>query len=87
MIRPLGKLVLVKKVAVTESVTAGGVILPQTHAVKAAKAEVIAVGPEVTKVEVDDVVLLSLFRGDDVEYEQETFTLITKDDLLATIDR
>ena len=87
-IKPLGKRVLVQRQAVEESVTAGGIVLPQTHGTNTYKAEVIELGPDVSdRLAVGDVILHTQFRGDEVESDQGKYLLLEEDDVLATIER
>jgi co-chaperonin GroES (HSP10) len=52
------------------------------------KAEVVAVGDEVTKgVKEGDIVLHTVFAGNKVEHDQEEFVILEEEDILAVIDR
>lgn len=89
MIKPLGARVLVRKVGIEEVETDSGIVLPQPSEEKTHKAEVIAIGPEVTEglLKVDDLVIVTFLSGDEVRDGAETYFLIEEVDLLATIDR
>lgn len=86
-IKPLGTRVLIKQVEIKEVKTDSGLVIPQTHEPSTHKAEVITVGEDVTKVKEGNLVLVSLYTGDVVEHNQETFAIIDEDSLLAVIDR
>ncbi len=87
-IHPLGNRVLVQRIAVEESMTQGGILLPQTHGVMTHKAEVVEKGPDVSdRVGVGDLVLHTLYKGDEVESDQGKYLLLEEPDVLAIIER
>jgi len=87
----MGNRVLAKPQAPSETVSIGGVILPATNTEKsepiAVTADVIAIGPECERIQVGNLVLLSQFLGDKVEFHNEYFVLVPEPIILATIDR
>lgn len=68
MIQPIGKKILVKKAA-KELKSAGGLFLPDESVDKQfqTRASVVAIGPEVTAVKVDEVVVFAKFAGVEVD--------------------
>ncbi len=88
-IQPLGKRVLLQRVSVEEQKTDGGIVIPNAQLEAGTyKAEVIAIGDEITKVAAGDLVLITQYAGDRAHDENaEEYLILEEDDLLATIDR
>ena len=70
MIKPLGNKIVVSRIAAQKQ-TSSGIILRSTEEPDKAKVE--AVGPDVTEVQVDDVVLINWNQA--VKAEDETYVL------------
>jgi len=90
MIHPKGNRVLTKPVKAEETVSAGGVILVATSDKDnpaAVTADVIAIGPDCEYIGIGDLVLLSQYIGDKVEFHNEYFVLVEEPVILAAIDR
>ena len=90
MIHPKGNRVLTKPIKSEETVSAGGVILIAAgykDNPTAVTADVIAIGPDCEHIGIGDLVLLSQYIGDKVEFHQEYFVLVEEPVILATIDR
>lgn len=88
MINPMGNRVLAKPQNKEESISRGGVILLSgDEEGVAVTADVIAIGPECDGIKVGDLVLLSQFIGDKVEFHNEYFILVPEPIVLAIIDR
>ena len=93
MIKPLADRVLIKMVE-GEETTKSGIILSNGSKEKPQIAEVIAVGPgaEIDGKEVKmyikkgDKVLVSKYAGTEVKYEQEEYTIVKQDDILAIVE-
>ena len=93
MIKPLADRVLIKMVE-GEETTKSGIILSNGSKEKPQIAEVIAVGPgtEVDGKEVKmhikkgDKVIVSKYAGTEVKYEQEDYTIVKQDDILAIVE-
>lgn len=92
-IKPLGDRVLVKAVEVDEQVK-GGIIIPDSAKEKPQEAEVIALGTgakndrgevQPFNVKVGDRVIVSKYGGSEVKYNDETYTLMREDDILAIV--
>ena len=91
-INPLGDKVLVKPDDVSESKTAGGIIIPDTAKEKPQKGKIAAVGPGRTdengkiiklNVKVGDKVLYSKYGGNELEYEGEQYLIMSESDIYA----
>ncbi len=93
-IRPLGDKVLVKRID-AESMTAGGIVLPDTAKEKPKRGRVQAVGegklldtgerckPQVKK---DDEVLFTSYAGTEIKINGEEYLIMDESDILATIE-
>ena len=88
-IQPLGKRVLLQRVSVGEQTTEGGIVLPEAQLEAGTyKAEIIAIGDEITKVKSGDLVLITQYAGDRAHDENaEEYLILDEEDLLATIER
>ena len=93
-IRPLDDRLVVKP-AEAESVSAGGILLPDSASEKPTRGEVVEVGPgRMNKngdripmaVAVGDVVLYGSYAGSDVKVGGEEFKIMRESDLLAKIE-
>ena len=92
-INPLADRVVVKLVEAEET-TKGGIILAASAQEKPQVAEVIAVGPGGTvdgqKVEmyvkVGDKVITSKYAGTEVKLDDEKYTIVKQDDILAIVE-
>lgn len=92
-IKPLADRVVVKLVEAEET-TKGGIILAASAQEKPQVAEVIAVGPGGTvdgqKVEmyvkVGDKVITSKYSGTEVKLDDEKYTIVKQDDILAIVE-
>lgn len=93
MIKPLADRVLIKMVE-GEETTKSGIILSNGSKEKPQIAEVIEVGPgtEIDGKEVKmhikkgDKVIVSKYAGTEVKYEQEDYTIVKQDDILAIVE-
>jgi len=94
-IRPLADRVIVKPNDVSESKTAGGIIIPDTAKEKPQEGEIVAVGkgkldengkPIKMDVKVGDKVLYSKYGGDEIEYEGEKYLIMSESDIKAIIE-
>lgn len=92
-IKPLADRVVVKLVEAEET-TKGGIILAASAQEKPQVAEVIAVGPggavDGQKVEmyvkVGDKVITSKYSGTEVKLDDEKYTIVKQDDILAIVE-
>lgn len=92
-IRPLGDRVVIKKLEAEET-TKSGIVLPGTAKEKPQEAEVVAVGPggivdgkEVRmEVKVGDKVIISKYSGTEVKLDNQEFTIVKQDDILAIVE-
>lgn len=92
-ITPLGDNILVKRLE-AESVTAGGIVLPESAKEKPREGVVISVGegrvndegtrtaPQVAK---NDRVIFSSYAGTEVSFAGEDFLIVREDEILAVV--
>ena len=86
-IRPLGSRILARLVA-EESVTKGGLVIPDTAKEKPQRAEVIAVGDdEEIKVAAGDLVLFARYAGTELRIDGVDYLILDVSDLLAVIEK
>ena len=86
-IEPLGARVLVK-VLEQETMTASGIVLPETAKEKPQQGIIEAVGDEeemMTDLQVGDKVLFARYSGTEVKLDGETYLLLNEDDVLARV--
>jgi len=85
MLKPLGKRVIIKKIAAEEK-TASGIMLPTQAVEKPQIAEVLSVGEEVETVKAGDKVLFKKYVGTEVKYQGEELTVCDYEDILAILE-
>lgn len=93
MIQPLNDRIIIKKLP-TETVTAGGIVLPGAAAEKPTVGEVIAVGqgkplPDGSvrdmHVAVGDRVLFLKTAGTEIKLDEGTFSMLAEDEVIAIL--
>lgn len=93
MFKPLNDHVLVKRLE-QESVSKGGIIIPDTAKEKPAKGRVIAVGSGKLdksgkrmpiEVKADEIVLFGKYSGSEVKLNNEDYIILREDDILAVV--
>ncbi len=94
-IRPLNDRLLVKRLE-EETMTAGGIIIPDSAKEKPAEGEVVAIGPGkvadngervALQVKEGDMVLFSKYGGTDVKLDGEDFLIMREDDILGIVEK
>ena len=94
-IRPLNDRLLVKRLQ-EETMTAGGIIIPDSAKEKPAEGEVVAVGPGkvadngervALQVKEGDMVLFSKYGGTDVKLDGEDFLIMREEDILGIVEK
>lgn len=85
-VQPLGARVLVRLVA-DDSVTASGLVLPDTAKGKPQRGEVVAVGDDEDeiKVAVGDKVYFAQYTGTELNLDNEEYLILDAADVLAVI--
>jgi len=90
-IKPLADKVIVKPDEVSESQSTGGIIIPDTAKEKPQRGEVVALGPgegedSPMHVKVGDKVLYSKYGGTELEYEGETYLIMSESEIYAIFE-
>ena len=94
-IRPLHDRVVVKRLEAKEQMR-GGIIIPDTAKEKPQEAEVVAVGPgkvnddgkrAAMDVKAGDVVLIGKYSGSEIKIEDEEYTIVREDEILAVVEK
>ena len=94
-LKPLGNRILVRRLAAEEKLK-GGIILPDTAKKKQEQAEVVAIGAGKKDkngvlipmpVKVGDVILMDKYSGQEVSLEDEEYTILRADDVIAIIEK
>lgn len=83
-IQPLADYV-VAQAEEAESKTASGLYLPDTAKEKPKTAKVVAVGPEVKGVKVNDRIIYKSYSTTDVKVGKDEYMLVKEEDVLATV--
>ena len=93
-IRPLADKVLVQRLE-AETMTAGGIVLPESAKEKPQQGTVIAIGPgrrddDGKRIEmdvaVDDTVLYAKYAGTEIKFEGDKFLILKESDVLAILE-
>jgi chaperonin GroES len=93
-IRPLYDRIVVRRKEARETMR-GGIIIPDTAKEKPQEAEVIAVGDgkfndEGKRIKLDvkkgDTVLIGKYSGTDIKIDDEEYTILREDEVLAIVD-
>ena len=92
-LKPLSDRVVVRRVD-SESVTKGGIVIPDAAAEKADQGTVLAVGPgkrnnssdlKAIDIAVGDIVLFGKHAGQEVEVDKQIYLMLKADDVLAVV--
>ena len=87
-IKPFEDRVLVEPEEVAESKSKAGIILPDTAKEKPRRGKVVEVGTDeelAEKIKVGDIVVYAKFGGDEIEFEEKKYLIISRSDILAVI--
>jgi chaperonin GroES len=87
-IKPFEDRVLVVPEETQETKSKGGIILPDTAKEKPIRAKVVAVGTDeelAEKIKVGDTIVYAKFTGDEIEFEDKKYLIVSKSDILAVI--
>ena len=87
-IKPFEDRILVEPEEIEESKSKGGIILPDTVKEKPRRGKVMEVGTDeelAEKIKVGDTVVYAKFTGDEIEFEDKKYLIISRSDILAVI--
>jgi len=94
-IRPLGDKVLVERVE-AESMTAGGIVLPDTAKEKPQRGKIVSVGEgkmledgtrRQVQVKKGDLVLFTSYAGTEVKIDGKEYMIMDESDIMAVIEK
>jgi len=94
-IKPLADRVIVQPSDVSESKTAGGIIIPDTAKEKPQEGKIVAVGPGRVdddgkpikmNVKVGNKVLYSKYGGTELKYDGKEYLIMSESDILAILE-
>ena len=85
MLKPIKKNVIVKAIE-KEKVSSGGIILADVDREAATKGQVVAIGTEVTEVQVDEVILPNWQKAKKSKFDDQEFWVIHEDDIILVFD-
>ena len=85
MLKPIKKNVIVKAIE-KEKVSSGGIILADVDREAATKGQVIAIGTDVTEVQVDGIVLPNWQKAKKSKFDDQEFWVIHEDDIILVFD-
>ncbi len=89
-IKPLADRVVIEAQP-AETVTAGGIIIPDTAQEKPQKGKIMAVGTgtkdEDMKLKIGDIVLYGKYAGTEITLDKEKYLIMKQSDVLAIIEK
>ena len=83
-ISPLADRVVLQQLE-SEEKTASGIILPDSAKEKPKMGKVLAVGPEVKELKINDTVLYKSYGPDDVKVGEDEYLIAQEEDILAVV--
>jgi chaperonin GroES len=87
-IKPFEDRVLIEPEEVAESKSKAGIILPDTAKEKPSRGKVVEVGTDedlAEKIKAGDTIIYAKFTGDEIEFEDKKYLIISRSDILAVI--
>jgi chaperonin GroES len=88
-IKPFDDRILVEPEEVEESKSKGGIILPDTAKEKPRRGKVIEIGTDeelAERIKVGNTIVYAKFGGDEVEFEDKKYLIISRSDILAVVE-
>lgn len=90
-LKPLGERVVIKKLEAEEK-TKSGIVLPGSAKEEPQMAEVISIGDDITndekkkdQIKLGDTVIFSKYAGSEIKLDNEEFTVLKLEDILAVV--
>ncbi len=84
-LRPIKKNIIVKIIE-KEKVTSGGIILKSADPAEVSKATVVKVGPDVTLVEDNQLILPNWNKAVPVKFDEESYFIVNEDDVVLIFE-
>ena len=85
MLKPIKKNVIVKAIQ-KERVSKGGIVLAEVDREEVSKGQVIGIGPEVTEVKVDEIILPNWQKAKKSKFDDQEFWVVHEDDIVLVFD-
>ena len=86
MLKPIKKNVIVEVIQ-KEKLSSGGIVLVQVDREEASKGIVIGIGPEVTEVKLDEVILPNWQKAKKSKFDDKEFWIVHEDDIVLVFDK
>lgn len=83
-IKPLADRVVAVR-EIPESKTASGLYLPESSQEKSTAAKVVAVGPDVKGVKINDQIIYKEYSATEVKIDNAEYFIVREEDVLATV--
>jgi len=83
-LKAFGKKILIE-VSAPETITAGGIIIPETKKENSNKGKVISIGEEVNSIKEGDFVFFNKFTGAEIEFEKFKYLVLKLEDIHAIV--
>ncbi len=83
-IEPLFDRVLVQRLA-PESISEGGIKIPETAQHHTGRAKVVALGPGCKALKIDDEVMLSQYSGVDFEFDKVEYLIVREEEVILRL--
>ena len=83
-IKPLADRVVAVREQANER-TASGIYLPTNSQEKQAIAKIVAIGPDVNQVKVDDKIIYKEYSATELKIDATDYLIVKQDDILATL--
>jgi len=85
MLKPIKKNVIIELIQ-KEKVSSGGILLAEVDREEASKGTVISIGPEVTEVKLNEVILPNWQKARKVKFDDLEYWIVNEDDIILVFD-
>ena len=85
MLKPIKKNVIIELIQ-KEKVSSGGILLAEVDREEASKGTVISIGPEVTEVKLNEVILPNWQKARQVKFDDLEYWIVNEDDIILVFD-
>jgi co-chaperonin GroES (HSP10) len=85
LLKPIKKNVIIKAIQ-KEKISSGGIVLAEVDREEASKGIVVAIGPEVTEVKLDEVILPNWQKAKKSKFDDQEFWIVHEDDIVLVFD-
>jgi chaperonin GroES len=85
MLKPIKNNVILELIQ-KEKVSSGGILLAEVDREEASKGTVISIGPEVTEVKLNEVILPNWQKARKVKFDDLEYWIVNEDDIILVFD-